>query len=171
MPDTPKPPPPEPPANEPGPPPEKRAAMRHAVQDVMRKVQADQEAKAAEILATRARAGRRHTRGIAMVAVAAIALALALNWALPRWQHPFVERSGPEADRDARVAILFLAKVIDSWEAQHHRLPATLHEAGIELPAVSYASAGDHYELRARAGNREVLFISTENRDAFAAGR
>ncbi len=171
MPDRPLEPRPEPPKDQPGPPPQQRAAMRDAVQDVMRKVQQDRAAEAAAVVAKQRRASRRHTRGIVLVTLAAAALAIAVSWAVPRWQHPFAERSGPAADRDARIALLFMAKLVDAWAAQHHHLPASLHDVGVILPGITYTGLADHYELRAATGGHTVQFVSTQNREVFAAGR
>lgn len=176
--DTPPPPkgqvPPPPPSRrgtEPGPPPAKRAEMRDAVQDVMRKVQADRDAQVKEALAQHAKDHRRRSRGIALVVLAALLLAAAAWWAVPRWKHPFAERQGPAAERDARSAIVFVAKLVDTFQAQHQRLPHTLHETGVVLPGIQYTEGVGRYTLSARAAGHTITFVSTEDRGAFLAGR
>lgn len=154
-----------------GPPPEQRAAMRNAVQDVMRKVQADRKAEMAQALAQHAKSRRRQARGGMLVAVAALLLAAAAWWALPRWQHPFPPREGQAAERDARSAILLVAKVVDNFRAQHRRLPRSLRETGVVLPGVGYTEDGARYTLSATAAGHTVTFVSTEDKEKFARGQ
>ena len=170
MPEPPKGPPP-PGSMQPGPPANKRAQMRDAVQDVMRKVQADREAVKAQEQKSRKKEQRRHTRGIVLVAIGAVLLAAAASWAVPRWQHPFAERTGAAADRDARIAILFTARMVDAWAAGHQRMPRTLQEVGIALPGISYTPGADSYQLSAMVGQQQIRFTSTQDRAAFRNGR
>lgn len=156
---------------EPGPPPSKRAEMRDAVQDVMRKVQKEREQEMAEALAQHASVDRRKTRGIVLVVIGVALLVAAAWWALPRWQHPFAERSGAAADRDARIAIVFTAKLVDAFAARHQRLPHTLQETGVALPGITYVEGPSHYVLSAMVGDRRVEYVSTEDRTAFLNGR
>ncbi len=169
MPGTPQGPTPKRPAD--GPPPEKRAAMQNAVQDVMRKVQADREARMSEALARHAKDSRRKVRGVVLVIVGALLVIAAAWWALPRWRHPFAERGGPAADRDARVAILFTASLVDHFQSERQRLPHTLRETGVVLPGIQYTEGVGRYTLSARAAGHTITFVSTQDRATFQAGR
>lgn len=153
------------------PPPSKRQVMRDAVSKVVQQVAEQRQAKTAEALAEQRRARQRQTRGILLVIVAVIGLVASVMWALPRWRHPFQDRSAALQDRDARTAILFAAKIVDRFTEARGRAPISLEEAGVNLPGIAYTTTGTTYQLVAVVDGKPLTFRSGISRDSFRIGR
>lgn len=149
--------------------PTRRQEMRDAVNQVLQKVADDRQAQSAEKLAELKRAAARRRRSVLLLALAFIGLAALVMVMLPVWRNPFPAPAGAAAERDARAAIVFASKVIDTFRATRGRLPISLEEAGVALPGISYALRGvDGYELVAVVEGRPVTFTSDQDRDAFS---
>lgn len=168
MPDTPQRP---QPAHQPPLPQNKRQEMRDAINQVMQKVADDRQAQTAEKIAELQRAKKKRRRSILLLVLAFAGLVVLVIVMTPVWRNPFPAPTGAAAERDARAAIVFASKVIDTYRATRGRLPISLEEAGVALPGISYALRADGYELVAVVEGRPLTYNSTEDREAFSRGR
>jgi hypothetical protein len=151
--------------------PTKRQEMRDAVNQVLQKVADDRQAQSAEKMAELKRAAAKRRRSILLLLLAFIGLAVLVVVMLPVWRNPFPAPAGAAAERDARAAIVFASKVIDTFRSTRGRLPISLEEAGVALPGIAYAPRGvDGYELVAVVEGRPLTFTSDQDRDAFSRG-
>jgi hypothetical protein len=149
------------------PPSSKRQEMRDAVHQVLQKVADDRQAATVEAQAAAARAARKRRRHRTLLALGIVALVAAIVFAVPRWRRPFPAPTGAEADRQARIALLFAARAVDGFRDSRGRLPLSLQETGVALPGVSYTPDTDGWELSTVVEGRTLTLRHSDDRDAF----
>lgn len=68
----------------------------------------------------------------------------------------------------ARFDIYLAATAIAAYEAVHEEPPASLEEAGLDLPQLTYETQGAGYRLIARAGLRRIIYRQGEDLSTYA---
>jgi len=121
-----------------GPPPSNREQIRDVVGQLLKQQADKQQASRAEVAAARERAARQARRRGLQVVLLAIVLVISLLYAIPRWERPFARPTGARAERDARRAVLFAARLVDGRIRATGRAPLSFDEIGVTLPGISY---------------------------------
>jgi len=112
--------------------------MRDAVEQLLKQQAEKRQESRAEVIAARERAARRARLRWLQAVVLAIVLVISFLFAVPKWQHPFAGPTGARAERDARRAVLFAARLADQRIRATGRAPLSLDELGVSLPGISY---------------------------------
>lgn len=144
--------------------------MQDAVAKVMQKVADDKAKVSAQARAERLRRERRKRLLSLLLIPAAVAFGISLWVAIPRWRHPFQPPTGAAAERDARQAIAFAARLVEHYRAVNGRPPTSLPEAGAALPGIRYRLVGTSYELSVTVDGRELVFLGGSDLNSFQRG-
>lgn len=130
----------------------------HALGAVL-ELQAAQQAREAG-----AQAARRESNHLQIATVCLLA-ALALYPPLmkPRWLRPapYPAESAQHREAGVRFAVFLESRRIESFRLSHHRLPASLKEAGVAVPGLRYVAVDSvRFRLAAPLGGGAVEFDS-----------
>lgn len=144
-----------------------RERMRDAVQQIVKNVADDKALSRANVKKAKARIAARRRRQVWQLLGVAAVLAASIVWAMPRWQRPFDPPTGAVAERDARRAIVFAARLVVEYEGANGAPPATLADLGVALPGIEYRRFDAAWTLTVRVDGRAITFQDGDDPGTF----
>jgi hypothetical protein len=150
--------------------PESKKALLQAFDQVLKTQAAERDE--AERAARAQRLARGRSRAVTWSAVLILLCTAAYLWVeRPTWLFPAPPLPESTAIREAslRISLANAAQHIERYRQQHHRLPATLREAGTLSSGIGYEISGDGsaYQLQGMNGPVRLTLRSTDALPAF----
>jgi hypothetical protein len=112
---------------------------------------------------------RQKTRKRSPIVTVVAAIVCAMVWILPSLNPPPLLAPSPErVDASARMQVYLAAQRVVAYQRAHGRLPADLHQAGVDSSGLTYWRSTDSlFELRTIAGGVPLAYRSTMKQAEF----
>jgi hypothetical protein len=159
------------PSPPPAPEPSNRDKMKDAVHQLLQQKAEEKASTRADEVQQKQRGKQKMRNRLLQVAALFVVLIICIVVSMPAWKQPFDPPEGQRAEQDARRAIVFAARLVDSYESRTGRLPSTFSQVGVSLPGISYMRTGDSYLLSTRANDRDLAFRKGDDAAAFLNAR